>query len=49
MLAAFDSERERLKRFYEYFNTIEHGMVADFWTWDRTIHANGFAKEAIHT
>lgn len=49
MLAAFDNERERLKRFYEYFNTVEHGMVADFWTWDRTIHVNGFAREAIHT
>lgn len=49
MLAAFDNERERLKRFHEYFNTVEHGMVADFWTWDRTIHVNGFAKEAIHT
>lgn len=48
MLAAFDNERERLKRFHEFFNTVEHGMVADFWTWDRTIHVNGLAREAIH-
>jgi len=49
LMAAFDNEREYLKRFHEFFHAAGQGMVSDFWTWDRTLNPNAFSKEGIHT
>jgi len=47
MVDAFDKPLAHVRRFQEYFATPDHRILADFWTWDRTMNPNGFVGETV--
>ena len=49
LIEGFDKPRAHLTRFQEFFTTPDHRILADFWTWDRTMNPNGLVAEAIRT
>jgi hypothetical protein len=44
MLEAFDSEKERVKRFYEFSKTVDEAIL-DFWAWDREVNPTSMGQE----
>jgi len=44
MLAAFDSDKEHVKRFYEFFKAHDDSIL-DFWAWDREINPTSMGRE----
>lgn len=44
MLVSFDSEKECLKRFYEFFKQTD-GAILEFWAWDREINPTSMGHE----
>ncbi len=47
MLAGFDSDKEHLKRFYEYYKALD-GSILDFWGWDRAHNPNRLGQEVVN-
>lgn len=47
MLASFDSDKEHLKRFYEYYKALD-GSILDFWGWDRDYNPNRMGQEVVN-
>jgi len=47
MLAAFDSDKEHLKRFYEYYKALD-GSILDFWGWDRKHNPTQLGQEVVN-
>ena len=47
LLEGFDNPHEHLTRFQEYFATSDNRILADFWTWDRTMNPKGFVGETV--
>ncbi|MBX3180344.1 MAG: hypothetical protein KF886_23590 [Candidatus Hydrogenedentes bacterium] len=47
MLAAFDSDKEHLKRFYEYSRELD-GSILDFWGWDREFNPTRMGQEVVN-
>ena len=47
MLAGFDSDKEHMKRFYEYYKALD-GSILDFWGWDRDYNPNRLGQEVVN-
>ncbi len=46
MLVSFDSEKEHVKRFYEFFKALDDSIL-DFWAWDRKINPTSMGQEVV--
>ena len=47
MLAAFDSDKEHMKRFCEFYKALD-GTLLDFWGWDREINPTSMGQEVVN-
>lgn len=47
MLAGFDSDKEHMKRFCEFYNALD-GTILDFWEWDREINPTSMGQEVVN-